>query len=103
MTDNNNFLNNQLDNARSKFPASDVHLYQHYKGGLYKIIGHTWLTEEQEVGIEYVRVGGPGYDLFSEANIKFTRPISLFEFKFEDGSSRFQKVRARQVTEYVPI
>lgn len=102
MTDKTILLNEALQAAYKAYPTHEVLLYRHYKGGVYDIVGHTWLTEEQEVGVQYRRVDGPGFSL-NENEITFTRPLSSFASKLEDGTPRFQKVRRTQRTEYVPV
>jgi hypothetical protein len=67
-------LGNLLDLARSKFPLYSV--WQHYKGGIYEVVGHTLHTSEPlETLVVYRRIGGPDFYALAERGITYARPV----------------------------
>lgn len=68
-------LGNKLDLARSKFPLHSI--WEHYKGGVYEVIGHTILTDDDLwTLIVYRRIDGPDFDAVAERGITYARPVS---------------------------
>lgn len=74
-----------LQKARRQLPIGTALI--HKKGGVYRVIGHSFDTETEEISVAYRRIGGPNYDPIYEGAITFTRPLSLFT---ED---RFREIR----------
>lgn len=52
--------------------------WQHKKGGKYRVVGHSFDTERQEVNVRYYRVDGPNYDRRIDPYITFDRPVRLW-------------------------
>jgi hypothetical protein len=68
-------LGNKLDLARSRFPRHSV--WQHYKGGVYEVIDHTILTDDElHTLVVYRRIGGPAFYSVDERGITYARPIA---------------------------
>ena len=82
-------------------------LFQHYKGGVYKIIGIVFDSSSDEFALRYERVAGPHFNEANEAGIEFTRTVRDFEMKVLGTNNvivpRFVHVAPRATTVYVPI
>jgi hypothetical protein len=50
-------------------------LWQHYKGGVYRITGHAFDTEREAMTVLYERLAGPGFVADREATIRYSRPL----------------------------
>jgi hypothetical protein len=64
--------------AWANFVAPTGSRWQHKKGGEYRVIGHSFATERQEVDVIYVRTAGPDFDLAVDPQIPYNRPVSLW-------------------------
>lgn len=82
-------------------------LFQHYKGGVYKVLDAVFDSSADEFALLYERVAGPHFNERNEAGIMFTRTIREFDMKVlgTDGSptARFYEVEARPATVYEPV
>lgn len=66
----------ELQEARRLWPVGT--LLAHKKGGTYRVAGHSFHTETQEVLIAYRRIAGPNFEDPLEQNVIYSRPLSLF-------------------------
>ena len=51
-------------------------LWQHYKGGVYKVLGLTLSTDDTEVLVRYCRIAGPDYNMRYDQRIEWSRPMA---------------------------
>lgn len=65
----------KLDAAREQGLFNDS-LWQHYKGGVYKVLGVTLSTDNTEVLVRYRRIAGPDYDAMYDQCIEWSRPMA---------------------------
>jgi hypothetical protein len=63
-----------LDIARTLVPSGSK--WQHYKGGVYEVVGHAIDTDDGSARIRYRRLAGPGFNPWKERTIEFVRPIT---------------------------
>lgn len=91
--------------ARYSVPKDS--LWKHYKGGVYKITGHSISTIDTEVMIIYHRVAGLEYNAYAEEGINFCRPFSEWfdsvDAPYGDSQplQRFVHVKETNQTVYV--
>lgn len=82
-------------------------LFQHYKGGVYKIIGIVFDSSSDEFALRYERVAGPHFNEANESGIEFTRTVRDFEMKVlgpnKEIVPRFVRVAPRTTVVYDPI
>lgn len=65
-------------------------VYQHYKGGVYRVLCESIHTETGEEFTNYIRVDCPKKQVWS-------RPSSMFHDYLEDGTKRFKLIREATV------
>lgn len=53
--------------------------YQHYRGGVYKVLGVVFDTFHDKPAIRYARVDGMHFNQLAEADIEFTRLLEDWE------------------------
>lgn len=78
-----------LTSAKEKIKFGST--WTHYKGGIYRVIGHIIDTDDGQVRIHYYRVGGPEFDKVAESGVTFVRKLDEFLGENEDGVARFQR------------
>ena len=76
-----------LAKARIRVPSASI--WQHYRGGIYAVTGHTIDTTNGQARVLYFRVGGPDYEADRENGITFARPVDEWFENGDDGEKRF--------------
>lgn len=69
-------------NDYHSYPKPDV-IYQHYKGGLYKVLFLSKHTETDEILVNYQSIHFGSY---------YSRPLEIWNQKTERGQYRFKEV-----------
>tara|TARA_B100000508_G_C11453906_1_gene275676 strand:- start:287 stop:625 length:339 start_codon:yes stop_codon:yes gene_type:complete len=75
--------------AEEKAPSGST--WDHYKGGMYIVLGHGFHTETEEMLVQYQRLDGPGYNASAERLIWYSRPLDVWLSENDDGQPRFVK------------
>ena len=102
-------INQKLNEGRTHFKAEiegfvQAHdMYQHYKGGIYRVRDLSLHTETNEVLVNYKRIGGPDYDERAEKDIIYSRPLSEWLEPLPLGSQNALKKMGRQTKRFVPV
>lgn len=89
-------LGNKLDLARSRFPLHSVH--QHYKGGVYEVVGHALNTDDMvTTTILYRRIAGPEFNAIAETGITYSRPMMEWAEVVHDEANNLHLARFRRI------
>jgi hypothetical protein len=67
-------INTMFDEATKKVPVGSC--WQHYKGGVYRVIDHAMNTTSADIDVVCQRISGPTYDILAERFIKYSRPLT---------------------------
>ena len=67
-------INTMFLESSNKVPIGSC--WQHYKGGVYRVIDHAMNTTSADIDVVYQRIGGPDYDILAERFIKYSRPLN---------------------------
>lgn len=68
-------------------------IWQHYKGGVYVVLGFTIDTHHGGFLVVYRRIGGPDFNALAEAHMTFSRPPEEWQDLVNPaGGRRFCKI-----------